>query len=400
VLTYDYQAYDKQGRLVRGSINADSERLARRALKDDGLLPLELRAGRERRRWQLRGATRLKPADLSLLIRQLATLVNSGLPLDESLALIADQSENQRQQRLVQEWRSELLQGHSLSAAMQRTPGAVPESLVAAVAVGEETGHLPSVLSRLADELEVGSANRQALAKGLVYPAVMLGVALVVIVIMMIYVVPQVTRVFSSMHQQLPLLTRVMIWLSEGLQAWGWLLALLLAAAVAGAAWWLRDPGHRLAWHRRLLRLPKVGQWLMMADWADWCRNLGTLLASGVPALVALRIAGTVVGNLYLRAQLEQVTERVRQGTSLHLALKEESPAPGFLLHMVSSGEASSELHTMLLRVAEYYSTRLRNAVDTLLKLLEPLLVVAMGGIVLLIVGAILVPIVQMNQMI
>ena len=201
--SFSYQAYDKQGRLSKGTISADSERLARRQLRDTGLMPMSLSEAREEKSFGS-FTSRLPAMELSLIMRQLATLVNSGLPLDECLTLIAEQSDNQRQQRLLQDWRNELMQGQSLSGAMRRARVSIPESVVAAVAVGEETGHLPSVLNRLAEELVVAMANRQALGKGLIYPAVMATVAIVVISLLMVYVVPQVAQVFTSMKQELP----------------------------------------------------------------------------------------------------------------------------------------------------------------------------------------------------
>ena len=398
--TFRYLAYDKQGREVRGSDAADSQRQLRRELGERGLFVTELRelvATAPRRSW-LRPRIRL--SDLSLLMRQMAILVNAGMTLEEALRLVAEQSDNLHQKQALDSWRDGLTAGYSFSASLRKSPYANGEKVIAAIGVAEETGHLHRVLTRVADELEEGNDNRQTLMKGLIYPAVMVVVAIAVIGVMVGYVVPQVAKVFVNARQELPLLTRATIAFSDALRTYGLYALGGLVAAIAALLVALRDPARRLAWHRLLAGMPVIGPWILTAVLADWCRGLGTLLASGVPVLSALAIASTGVGNLHLRRRLEAVNERVRQGNGLAVSLKAEGVAPGFLLHMVASGEASSELDQMLIRVSDYYSARLKNAIDTMLKLLEPALVVFMGAVVLLIVGAVLVPIVKMNQLI
>lgn len=398
--TYQYLAYDKAGKEVRSSQAADSPRQLRRELGERGLFVsevVEITAKEGRAKWF---RPRIGHADLSLLMRQLAILVNSGMPLEEALRLTAEQSDSQTQKQLLESWREGLSSGYSFAASLRKSPFVIGEKVIAAIDVAEETGHLHKVLTRVADELEVGNENRQTLMKGMIYPAVMIVVALVVISVLVGYVVPQVAKVFVNSRQELPLLTRATMVTSDFLRAWGFYLLGLVVALWATFIALLRDTGRRKRWHRFLLRLPLFGNWVLLANLADWCRSLGTLLQSGVPVLSALSISSAGVGNLYLKEKLESVNERVRRGNSLFQSLKAEQVAPGFLLHMVSSGEASSELDSMLLRVAEYYSARLRSGVETLLKLMEPALIVFMGMIVMLIVGAVLVPIVKMNQLI
>lgn len=398
--TYQYTAFDRQGREVRASSAADSPRQLRRELRDQGLFVTavkEVSQSGSRRRW---GRQRISHADLSLVMRQLAILVNSGMTLEEALRLVAEQSDDARQTQLLVSWRDGLAAGYGLAASMRRGPFRVPERVTAAVGVGEETGHLHKVLDRLAEELELGNDNRQALLKGMIYPVVMVAVAVAVISVLVGYVVPQVAKVFVNSRQELPLLTRATMGLSDFMRAWGLYLLALLAALVAAGVMALRDVDRRRRWHRLMLRMPLLGQWLLLGGLADWCRSLGTMLHSGVPVLSALSIAAAGVGNLHLRGKLEQVTDSVRHGNGLGSSLKAGDFAPGFLLHMVSSGEASSELDTMLVKVADYYTARLRNGVETLLKLMEPALILFMGLVVLLIVGAVLVPIVKMNQLI
>ena len=396
--TYDYKAYDKSGKAVNGSLTAEGERNARQQLRDMGLLPETLTPVSQSA--TNGGVFSLTPkvntSELALLMRQLATLVNSGLTLEESLRLIADQSDTPMQQRMVLAWRAELVQGQSFSKAIERSGFAVPANVLASVGVGEETGHLHTVLDRLADELEVGMENKQTLMKGLLYPMMLIIFAIVVVIVMMTVVVPQMVEVFQTMRQELPLLTRAVIQVSDFFVNYGLLLGFLIAAATVASIILLREEDRKRKFHTWLLRVPKIGQWIMLANLADWCRSLGMLLSSGVPVLVALRISNSVVNNLALRQRLENASEKVRQGTSLHIALKAET-LPGFMLHMISSGEASSQLDAMLIKVAEYYSVRLRTTVDTLLKVMEPILVVVMGGIVLLIIGSVMLPIIEMN---
>jgi general secretion pathway protein F len=399
VQTFEYIGYDHSGSSRRGIARAESERALRRQFREGGVLLTRVRARRTvSRPWP--GGARPDRGSLALLVRQLATLQQSGMPLDESLALLVDQAEGARARVLAGQWRDGLLAGYSLAQAMRQASMRSPEALVAAVAVAEETGHLATVLTRLADELEVAADNRGTLLKGLVYPAVMASVAVLVTVVLMTQVVPQVSRVLISHRVELPLLTRVMIAASEALRDWGWLLPLGCVALLAATALALRDPGRRQHLHALVLRLPVVGRWILLTVFGDWCRSLGTLLAGGVPVLPALRIAGSGVGNLALRAALVEVTEEVRRGQALHAALRRQPLVPPFVLHMVGSGEASSQLDAMLLRVADHYARALQSSVQTALKLLEPLIVVAMAAFVMLIVGAVLVPIVRMNQLV
>lgn len=399
--TYQYLAFDKSGKEVKSSSAADSQRQLRRELTDRGFFVSDIKeisaASEARRKWF---KSRVSHADLSLIMRQLAILVNSGMPLEEALRLTAEQSDSQLQKQLLESWREGLSSGYSFGASLRKSPYVIGEKVIAAIDVAEETGHLHKVLTRVADELEVGNENRQTFVKGLIYPAVMIVVALVVISVLLGYVVPQVAKVFVNSRQELPLLTRSAMAASDFLRNWGIYVVLFLGALWAAMIALLRNQDRRKKWHRILLRVPVLGNWMLLANLADWCRSLGTLLQSGVPALSALSISSAGIGNLYLKQKMEAVNERVRQGNSLFQSLKAENAAPGFMLHMVSSGEASSELDSMLLRVSEYYSSRLKNSVETMLKLMEPALIVFMGLVVVLIVGAVLVPIVEMNQLI
>lgn len=400
--TFDYFAYDITGKPVDGVISADSERHARRLLKDKKLLPSKLReVTREKKsRFKLNTQSRINNFDLSLVLQQQAILIQSGLPLEDALRMTIEQAETDRQRRMVESWRSEIIEGRSFSEAMRRCPYKIPEAIIAGVAVGEESGHLHMVLMRLAEDLESSAENRKTVSRAMIYPATLLVASLLVVAMMMIWVVPKITAIFASSDRELPFITQIMIGLSEFTLDYGlYVVGLVLALALL-FLWLLKDPERKQRWHAMVLNLPWLGRWTRMANIADWSRSLGVLLGNGVPALAALKISSTVVSNLYLREKMEQVTESMRRGSSLQKALEEQSVGSGFLVHMVGSGEASSELDKMLMRVSDYYSLRLANAVEVFLKLINPILIVFMGMIILSVVAAVMLPIMDMNNMV
>ena len=398
---FDYSAYNVSGKLVSGVISADSERQARRLLKDKKLLPSALsevgqksshkgsKPGRK---------ARVDNLDLSLLLHQQAILNQSGLPLEESLRMTIEQAETDKQRRLVESWRSEITEGRSFSEALRRSPYQIPESIVAGVGVGEETGHLHKILLRLSEELETSAENRKTVTRALIYPVTLVSVSIVMVSVMMVWVVPKITAVFASSNRELPWITEVVVGISNFTQSYGLyvLVFVVIASLVFRQA--MKNVKLKMQWHELILSMPGMGRWVRMADISDWSRNLGVLLNSGVPALAALKISSAVVNNCALQDKFNAVTEAMRQGASLHKALEDNLDGSGFLVHMVGSGEASSELDKMLLRVAEYYSARLKNAVEVFLKLLNPILILIMGGMILGIVAAIMLPIMDMNN--
>lgn len=398
---FDYSAYNLSGKLVSGVISADSERQARRLLKDKKLLPSALsevgqksshkgsKPGRK---------ARVDNLDLSLLLHQQAILIQSGLPLEESLRMTIEQAETDKQRRLVESWRSEITEGRSFSEALRRSPYQIPESIVAGVGVGEETGHLHKILLRLSEELETSAENRKTVTRALIYPVTLVSVSIVMVSVMMVWVVPKITAVFASSNRELPWITEVVVGISNFTQSYGLyvLVFVVIASLVFRRA--MKNAKLKMQWHELILSMPGMGRWVRMADISDWSRNLGVLLNSGVPALAALKISSAVVNNCALQDKFNAVTEAMRQGASLHKALEDNLDGSGFLVHMVGSGEASSELDKMLLRVAEYYSARLKNAVEVFLKLLNPILILIMGAMILGIVAAIMLPIMDMNN--
>ena len=401
---YQYLAYDKSGKEKSGTLSVESEKQVRKQLKEQGLYPTSVQAEKSKGKDEKSAKrtfsfpSRVNNFELSMILRQLAVLIKSGLPLEDSMALMVEQSDTEKQRRMVQGWRSDIVEGRSFSSALRRSSQTVPEAIIAGVGVGEETGHLHEIMGRMAGELEVSAENRQAFARGLTYPILLVVASFIAMIVLMNFVVPEIARVFVSARQDLPVITVIVVAVSDFFQAYGlYLFCTLLIAAVLFYLW-RREEKRRRIWHRFLLRTPGVGRWMEMANISDWARSLGTLLGSGVPALAALKIASSVMTNLYLRQQMEAVNEQMRRGSSLHNALKAEQVGSGFLHHMVSSGEASSELDNMLLRVAEYYSARLKAAVETFLKLMNPILIIFMGGVIVVIIVAVMLPILELSS--
>ena len=399
--TFDYAAYDVSGKLVDGVVSADSERHARRILKEKKLLPSKLtEVAKASTKSRFGRSSKVNEFDLSLVLQQQAILIQSGLPLEDAMRMTIEQAETDRQKRMVESWRSEIIEGRSFSEAMRRCPYKIPESVLAGVGVGEESGHLHTVLMRLAEDIETSAENKKTVTRALIYPATLLGASMLVVSMMMVWVVPKITAIFISSNRELPTITKVIIAISDFIQQYG--LYMLFFGLILGGtiSWLLRDDGRRKRWHQIVLGMPGLGRWTTMANVADWSRSLGVLLSNGVPALAALKISSSVVTNLYMRGKMEQVTESMRRGVSLQKALEENNVGSGFLVHMVGSGEASSELDKMLMRVSEYYSLRLANAVEVFLKLINPVLIIFMGGIILSVVAAVMLPIMDMGNMV
>lgn len=396
---FAYSAYDNKGMPHKGSVNAESSKQARRALKDRGLLVTDMSEGKNRkaRNWSFNLNQGLSNADLALILEQLGVLLQSGMTLEESLKLLANQAESSKQKAVVSAWHSLLLEGHSLSQSMRRSEFDVPERVAASVAVGEETGHLESIVLRTAEEMELSAKNKEILRRGLSYPITLLVVATIVVTILMTSVVPKIALAFQNSKMELPEVTQAVIAVSDFFVSYGLVCLIFLCMSVGIVYWWLGNLDNRRQCHKHVMSLPMIGDWQRKANLSDWARSLGVLLASGVPALVALRISSAVVSNLHLRACMEKVSNEVSDGNSLHSALIKHEVGEGFLQHMVGSGEASSQLDVMLLRVSDYYTSRLRNSVDRALSLMSPILIMLLGGLVLTIVAAVMQPILAMS---
>ncbi len=400
---FEYTAVDAGGRETRGVIEGDTPRQVRQLLRERRLLPLTVTEVAEKEATRQQSFTlrrSMGPADLAIVTRQLATLVQSALPLEEALLAVAEQTEAARIKSILLGVRSKVMEGHTLADGLGDFPKAFPELYRATVAAGEQSGHLDAVLERLADYTESREDLRRKVQNAMIYPVVLTTLALLIVGGMLVYVVPKVVSVFANTGRELPLLTSVLIATSDFLRHWG----LALAAAIAVAAWatrrLLRRPGPRLAWHRTLLRLPVLGRLTRGFNTARFTRTLSILTGSGVPVLEGLRIAAEVVTNVPMHAAVQEAAARIREGAPIGRSLAAGGYFPPICIHLISSGEASGELEAMLARAATNQEKEVDGLIAALMGLMEPALIVTMGVIVLMIVLAILLPIFQLNQLI
>ncbi len=400
---FEYTALDAAGKQQRSVIEGDTARHVRGLLRERGLLPVTVT---EVSRHESRGGLRLLPgggvsaSDLSLLTRQLATLVRAALPLEESLLAVSQQSEKPRVQAVLLGVRARVLEGHPLASGLEAFPRVFPEIYRATVAAGEQSGHLDRVLERLADYTEGREQIRQKLMGALLYPIVLTVLCSGIVSMLLVYVVPKVVDVFESNHARLPLITRMLVASSGFLRSYG--LWLLLGLALLSFGLWraLKDPQTLRRWHSLQLRLPLVGRLARGFNTARFTRTLSILTGSAVPVLEALRIAGAVVTNLPMRDAVEFAAQRVREGAQIGRSLAHSRLFPPMMIHLISSGESSGELESMLERAAQSQERELDGVMTAMVGLLGPLMIVAMGLVVMGIVFAMLLPIFEMNSLI
>lgn len=401
---YEFTALDDSGKQRKGVLEADTPRQIRQQLRDKGWAPLavvevqqrEARSARRRGLFQ----PRISAVDLALITRQFATLVRSGLPVEEALQALSRQTEKARLKSMMMAVRARVMEGHALATALEDFPHVFPDLYRATVAAGEQSGYLDRVLERLADYTETRQTLQQKTTLALIYPLLVLGVSLVVVALLMVYVVPQIVQVFEGIGQQLPVLTRALIATSDFMRAYGlWLLAALAAAAVVARAA-LRRSGPKRWFHHLLLRLPMISRLVRGLNTARFARTLSILTGSGVPVLEALRISASVVGNVPMRAAVDEAARRVREGAALHTALERSGYFPPMTIHLIASGEASGRLEEMLERAADSQEREMEVLITTITELFGPLLILVMGGMVLVIVLAILLPIFDLNQLV
>ena len=402
---YRYRALNPDGKLVRGVLEGDSERQIRSQLRVQSLRPVEVAVANrpEPTRSGLRNPLLrrgISAGDLAMLTRQLSTLIQSNLPLDEALQAAAEQSRNARIKGTLLQIRSRVAEGHTLAYAMGEFPQVFNEMYRAMVKAGEHAGFLGPVLEQLADYTEQRQYTGQKLKMAMIYPFILVGVAIAVVVALMVFVVPELVGIFAHSRRELPLLTRGLIASSDFFRDYGvWLLVGLVALALI-ARQLLRNRQRRRRWHSFLLRVPGISRLVIALDTARFASTLSILMASGVPLLEALRIAGAVLTNLVLQEDTQVVAENVEEGSSLNRALQQSGHFPPMMVHMVASGEASGELETMLERSATNQERELEMTLGTMMSLFEPLMVVFMGGMVLTIVLAVLLPIFDLNTMV
>lgn len=394
---YQYQGLKKTGSSCKGVIEADSERHARQLLRDQGIIPtyVELFVKSSHRRKE-----KISSSDLALFTRQLATLLAAGIPVEESLGGVAEQTEKDQVRQLIIGVRSKVNEGYSLAQAMSEYPGAFPELYRSTVGAGEQTGRLDKVLEKLADYTENQQATRQKIHQALIYPFLMIIVSTIIIAFLLAFVVPKIIEVFATSGQSLPALTQVLIFMSSFLKSYGLYVGIGVVILILGFRRALQNLGFRFKWHQFLLKLPIIGYLIQSVNNSRYIHTFSILFAAGVNVLDTMRVASSVVNNMLMRQQLEKAATRVKEGSSISIALKDTHLLGAMALHLIGSGEKSGQLSPMMDRAASHLDNEVQRLVDTALTLFEPFIILFMGAVVLFIVLATLLPIFSMEQLV
>ena len=403
---FEYLALDINGREKKGIVEADSHRQVRQNLRDKDLTPLSVKASEKKVGKGIASLfsgvlrTSLSFNERALLVRQLATLIAAGLPVEEALLAVSKQGNRNAIQSLVLNVRSKVLEGYSLAQGMADYPRAFPALHRSTVAAGESAGHLDLVLARLADFTETQQASISKVKQALVYPIILLVLTLAILGGLLGYVVPDIVEVFADSEQELPWLTIAVINTSDIVVEWGGLFLLLLLLVGLGLIRLFRSPKIEMSFDKKLLGVPVVGKLSLGNNISQFASTLSILTSSGVPLVDAMQISSEVLSNTWLKTLVIDATNRVREGSTLYSALDQSTYFPPMMLHMIASGEASGELDQMLSRVAEHQEADASMILNVLVSLFGPLMLVFMGGAVFTIVMAILLPIINLNQLV
>lgn len=399
---FEYSALDARGRERKGVLEGDAPRAIRAQLREKGLTPLHVNevADRADKRRLFSYERGLSVTDLSLFTRQLATLARAGLPMEEALKAVAEQTEGARAQKIIVGVRAHVVEGQTLADALAHFPGSFDDLYRATAAAGEQSGQIDHVLEGLADYVEDQQNMRQKVLGALLYPAFLSLVAVTIVIILLATVVPDLVGVFQSINAELPALTRGLIAVSDFVRGWGWFMALVLAGLVVGSAYALRRVEVKRRVQRRLLGIPVLGRFIRGVNTARFTRTLSILTSSGVPALDAMTIGAEVVSNLPMREAIQRAARKVREGAAINRALAAEDLFPPITLHMIANGELAGQLETMLERAAEHQEREVETLRQGVMGILGPAVILMMGGLVLLIVLAILLPVFDLNQLV
>ena len=400
---FEYIALNERGREQKGVLEADSSRHVRQILRDRGLAPLSVEASSEKRTSK-RSFNWFRPSlsvsERALVTRQLATLIAAGLPVEEGLLAVSRQTENTRTQKMLAAVRSQVMEGYSLANSFAEYPNAFPISYRATVAAGESAGHLDLVMERLAEFTESQQVSRAKIHQAAIYPVVLFVLTLAILAGLLGYVVPDIVEVFSDTGQELPFLTTMIIAISDFVVDYGVYVLLLIVLLTVLLRRLLKVPAIRLAWDRRLLHLPVIARLSRGINAAQFSSTLSILSSSGVPLIDAMTITGEVLSNAWLKQAVSRASVNVSEGSTLNAALEKSGYFPPMMLHMIASGESSGELDEMLKKVATYMQQDVELLTGILLSLFGPLMLLIVGCTVFIIVMAILLPIINLNQLI
>ncbi len=406
---YAYKGLNPTGRTVGGIIDADSPKGARAKLRRSGIYPIDVSEERGAKAVTATTKTsfefaalfeRITPQDLALMTRQLATLVGAGLPLVECLSALIDQVDNARQKRILSQVREKVVEGGTLADALKAHPRIFNDLFVNMVRAGEASGALEVVLVRLAEYTERSAELRGKVRSALTYPILMAFVGSGILLFLLSYVVPKLTRIFTETHASLPALTIVLLAISGFAQSYWWVIVGVAVFATVGVRLSMRTPTGRLRFDRSVLRIPYFGKLVRKVALARFARTLSTLLEGGIPLLQSLDIVKNVVNNMVLRNAIESGRDSIREGHSIADPLKKSGVFPPLLTHMIGVGEKSGELEQMLGRAADAYDNEVEASVNALSSVMEPMIVLFMGAIVLFIVLAVMLPIFELNQLV
>ncbi len=405
---FEYKAFDAAGGPVTGVIDAESPKSARAKLRRQAVFPTDVweqKAGKATRGKGInveidfsRFLQRVKVQDLAAMTSQLATLIGAGIPMVEALSALVDQVDNPALKLVLVEVREDVNQGDGLAKAMRKHPKVFGNLYVNMVAAGEQSGALDTVLSRLTDYTESQVKLRGKVTSALMYPLLMGGVSGLIVVGLFVGVIPRIRRIFDSFDAVLPLITRILLWVSDSIIGYWWALLILGAGAAYGAWRYVRTPRGRRRWHQAKLTLPLFGKVNRLVAVSRFCRTLSTLLDSGVPILTAVGIVKTVVENDILAEAIENAGRNIREGQSIAGPLKASGQFPPLVTHMIAIGEKTGELEPMLSKVADSYDQQVDNIIGALTSLMEPILILVMGGVVTIVALAILLPMLNLSH--
>ncbi|MEP6342658.1 MAG: type II secretion system inner membrane protein GspF [Maricaulaceae bacterium] len=407
--TFDYTAIDQSKARQKGTVSAGSAREARASLRDRGLKPITLRPAKQSRANQSGSSSddgsqkrskKVSHKDLTQATRQLSILIGAASPVEDALHVVAQQFDKSDMRQKLLSVRGQVMEGARLSRAMKNAGGTFPDLYTAMVASAETSGQLAPVLDRLAEDLEAAQAIRRKIMAAIVYPIVLSIVALIVVVIMLISVVPKVVSQFQNFGQELPWLTRAVIASSDFLKAYGILIFVICATIFIGFRFALRQESFKRKWHSALLKGPFIGGLIRMLNAARFSRTMSSLIASGTPALTAMEAAQYTLQSLPMRDAVVKAGDKVRGGMAMSKALRQEKVFPPLVVQMLAGGEASGDVGQMFGKSADYLEDEFESIISIFLALLEPLIIIFLAVIVLLIIGAIFLPILKLNSFI
>lgn len=401
---FEYKALEKTGKQKKGVMEGDNARQVRQRLKEQGLIPVEVIETKSKQQKNASQGLSFKRGigvnDLSLITRQLATLVQAGMPLEECLKAVAEQGEKANIRSMIMGVRSKVIEGYPLAESFADYPHAFDELFCSMVAAGEKSGHLDTVLNRLADYAENRQKMRSKLQQAMIYPIMLTLIAIAVISFLLATVVPKIVDQFVQMGQGLPTVTEILLAASNFVVHWGLLVVIAVVLLIVGVKWLLTKPHLRLAWDKKILRLPVVGKVVRGLNTSRFARTLSICTSSAIPLLDGMKVAADVMSNQYFKQQVLEAADNVREGASLRISLEQTKLFPPMMLHMIASGEQSGELEQMLTRSADNQDRDFESLVNMALGIFEPLLIVFMAGIVLFIVVATLMPIIELNNLV